>query len=184
MRCDLGSVDNPSDPPCVRCRRESKDCYFSSTRRKKKGTGEEEYGSDTGDETIYEVKTGRKRFRQSSGDPAYEQFEEQPRTPGGSVGQKAPLRRPEGQRPVQYAEEDHKISEQTVGLLQASEVHGGHDALKLLAEATSVLGKRKLSKETGSRPSINGVSPASLPAIGSPIIDKVNGSYTAGPMSM
>ena len=36
VRCDLGSVDNPHDPPCVRCRRESKDCYFSATRRKRK----------------------------------------------------------------------------------------------------------------------------------------------------
>ncbi|PSR94215.1 hypothetical protein BD289DRAFT_338620, partial [Coniella lustricola] len=36
VRCDLGSVDNPHDPPCVRCRRESKECYFSATRRKRK----------------------------------------------------------------------------------------------------------------------------------------------------
>ena len=44
MRCDLGPVDKPNDPPCVRCRRESKDCYFSATRRKRKaddGEGEE-----------------------------------------------------------------------------------------------------------------------------------------------
>ncbi|KFY10034.1 hypothetical protein V492_05240 [Pseudogymnoascus sp. VKM F-4246] len=36
VKCDLGSVDNPNAPPCVRCRRESKDCYFSVTRRKQR----------------------------------------------------------------------------------------------------------------------------------------------------
>ncbi|PGH03407.1 hypothetical protein AJ79_07373 [Helicocarpus griseus UAMH5409] len=36
VRCDLGSVDNPRPPPCVRCRRESKRCEFSATRRKRK----------------------------------------------------------------------------------------------------------------------------------------------------
>ena len=36
VKCDLGSVDNPGDPPCVRCRRESKECFFSATRRKRK----------------------------------------------------------------------------------------------------------------------------------------------------
>ena len=185
VRCDLGSVDNPHDPPCVRCRREAKECFFSSTRRKpKKNASGDEYGSDTGDE-VFEIKSGRKRLRASSGGPGYEvEAHEEPRTPGGSVGQTQPLRRPTGSKPVQYAEEDQKASEQTVGLLQAAEVHGGHDALKLLYEAAAVQGHRKLSKETGSRPSINGISPASLPAIGSPIVDKANGSYTAGPMSM
>ena len=34
VKCDLGSVNDPIDPPCVRCRRESKECYFSATKRK------------------------------------------------------------------------------------------------------------------------------------------------------
>ncbi|KAJ6262373.1 Transcriptional activator [Drechslerella dactyloides] len=38
VRCDLGSVEAPSSPPCVRCRRESKECFFSATRRR--GPGE------------------------------------------------------------------------------------------------------------------------------------------------
>lgn len=32
----LQGVDNPRPPPCVRCRRESKRCEFSATRRKRK----------------------------------------------------------------------------------------------------------------------------------------------------
>ncbi|MCJ1462554.1 hypothetical protein MMC07_001156 [Pseudocyphellaria aurata] len=40
VRCDLGPVDDPHEPPCVRCRRESKDCYFSATRRKRRADGD------------------------------------------------------------------------------------------------------------------------------------------------
>ncbi|KAN0095784.1 hypothetical protein V8E51_016495 [Hyaloscypha variabilis] len=35
VRCLLGSVDQPQDPPCGRCKRENKECVFSSTRRKR-----------------------------------------------------------------------------------------------------------------------------------------------------
>ncbi|OJJ77193.1 hypothetical protein ASPBRDRAFT_190523 [Aspergillus brasiliensis CBS 101740] len=42
VKCDLGSVDNPRPPPCVRCRRESKRCEFSATRRKRKPSEVEE----------------------------------------------------------------------------------------------------------------------------------------------
>ena len=118
MRCDLGSVDNPHDPPCVRCRRESKECYFSATRRKRKpaddGEGEYEDGADE-----YEIRNGRKRLRGSSDDtsparagrqPSVSSFPlappstytsplpttlpQQPLTPGGSIGCSQPLRRP------------------------------------------------------------------------------------------
>ncbi|RAH65768.1 Zn(II)2Cys6 transcription factor domain-containing protein [Aspergillus aculeatinus CBS 121060] len=42
VKCDLGSVDNPRPPPCVRCRRESKRCEFSATRRKRKPSDADE----------------------------------------------------------------------------------------------------------------------------------------------
>ncbi|KAL2011386.1 hypothetical protein VTN00DRAFT_4104 [Thermoascus crustaceus] len=42
VKCDLGSVDNPRPPPCVRCRRESKRCEFSATRRKRKASDTDE----------------------------------------------------------------------------------------------------------------------------------------------
>jgi len=34
----ISGVDNPRPPPCVRCRRESKRCEFSATRRKRKAS--------------------------------------------------------------------------------------------------------------------------------------------------
>lgn len=172
----------------MRCRRESKQCYFSATRRKKKRPGEDisENQSDTGDDVPYEIKGGRKKLRTSS-NPNGELYEEDdaPRTPGGSIGRTQPLHRPTSAKQMQYGEEDHKAAEQTVGLLQAAEVHGGHDALKLLYEAATVQG-RKASKESGVRPSINGISPASMPsgAAASPLVDKVANSYNAGPMAM
>ena len=44
VRCDLGSVDEPGDPPCQRCRREKKECVFSETRRKRKADDENGFG--------------------------------------------------------------------------------------------------------------------------------------------
>lgn len=32
VKCDLGPVDNPHDPPCARCKRELKKCIFSSNK--------------------------------------------------------------------------------------------------------------------------------------------------------
>ena len=189
VRCDLGSVDNPHDPPCVRCRRESKHCYFSATRRKKKNAGDNDAISDT-EEPVYEIKAGRKRIPtySSPGPETYEvedKGDDVPRTPGGSIGRPQPLRRPAGTKEVQYDQEDHLKAEETAGLLRAAEVHGGHDALKLLYEAATVHGARKSSKETGTRPSLNGVSPATITSGASPIMDKANGiSYNTGPMAM
>ncbi len=57
MRCDLGPVDNPTEPPCARCRREGKDCHFSATRRKR--TGDEDSDSLAHDD--YTARNGRKR---------------------------------------------------------------------------------------------------------------------------
>ncbi|WEW61126.1 zinc finger transcriptional activator [Emydomyces testavorans] len=45
VKCDLGSVDNPRPPPCVRCRRESKRCEFSATRRKRKVSDDDDKSS-------------------------------------------------------------------------------------------------------------------------------------------
>ncbi|KAK9473137.1 uncharacterized protein V1510DRAFT_447973 [Dipodascopsis tothii] len=33
VKCDLGSLDNPSDPPCARCKREGRRCEFLPSRR-------------------------------------------------------------------------------------------------------------------------------------------------------
>lgn len=35
MRCELGSADHPSQPPCARCCRERKKCFFAASRIRK-----------------------------------------------------------------------------------------------------------------------------------------------------
>ena len=41
VKCDLGPVDNPHEPPCARCRRERVPCEFAKQRKKEKGASEE-----------------------------------------------------------------------------------------------------------------------------------------------
>ena len=57
-------MDEPHEPPCVRCRRESKHCHFTSTRRKRKAEGEE---SEPGDHDSaldeYTANNRRKSFK-------------------------------------------------------------------------------------------------------------------------
>ena len=185
VRCDLGPVDNPHDPPCSRCRREAKECFFSAVRRKKKNGEDESDGEQDVVDGLegYEIKGGRKRLRPFEGDDDQDRLHEsleRPRTPGGSIGRLQPLRRPAASRPMQFEPVDPKTSEQTVNLLQSTEVHGGHDALKLLYEAAAVH-QRSGSRESGQRPRLNGASPSSGPAVASPIADKVRSSYSTGP---
>ncbi len=69
VRCDLGPVDDPHEPPCVRCRRESKECYFSATRRKRKaedGDGLTERGDDIDDDYAERNSRRRSSFNQTS----------------------------------------------------------------------------------------------------------------------
>ncbi|KAH6976127.1 hypothetical protein BKA56DRAFT_488934 [Ilyonectria sp. MPI-CAGE-AT-0026] len=141
VRCDLGSVDNPHDPPCVRCRRESKECFFSATRRKRKTDDGE--GSDVDE---YIVRNGRKRV-QTSGSPQpfidRRAYSNVPLTPGGSAGRNQPLRRPDGSR----ADGDSDFgtdgdANQTLENLEAQtvmrrSVFGPHDALDLLYKAAT-----------------------------------------------
>ena len=163
VKCDLGSVDNPGDPPCVRCRRESKECFFSATRRKRKAEdGKEESldGYDIGDDYI--VRNGRKMvhgsppasIRQGSmgapmsarADPRYADapvVPGPPLTPGGSIGRTQPLRRP-GHGPEQHQsygghsdEANTRMENLEAQEVMRREVYGPHDALDLLYKAAT-----------------------------------------------
>lgn len=152
VRCDLGSVDNPHDPPCVRCRRESKECYFSATRRKRKN----EDGED--DEDEYIVRNGRKRPHTEASPPPQldrRMYSDVPLTPGGSVGRPQPLRRPgpgehtrsDSRSSIGGATRDRSTTEFSADApntplenyeartVMRKEVYGPHDALDLLYKA-------------------------------------------------
>ncbi|RDW94672.1 hypothetical protein BP5796_00435 [Coleophoma crateriformis] len=172
VKCDLGSVDNPGDPPCVRCRRESKDCFFSATRRKRKtdegGEGSLD-GYEFGDDYI--TRNGRKNVpgsmspnnapgRQSSmsaptvarsaaqyADNTPARGLEPPLTPGGSIGRREPLRRPNqaspdntGGRPRQDRPSDEsstQLENFEAQQVMRQGVFGPHDALDLLYKAAT-----------------------------------------------
>ncbi|KAM0250662.1 hypothetical protein ACHAQJ_008539 [Trichoderma viride] len=145
VRCDLGSVDNPHDPPCVRCRRESKECYFSATRRKRK-TDEDDSDADE-----YVIRNGRKKLHAADSPPFARldkrQYSDTPLTPGGSLGRNQPLRRPDGSRDDGRGNDDGEFdgdgdSNQTLENLEAQTVmrrgvYGPHDALDLLYKAAT-----------------------------------------------
>ena len=149
VRCDLGSVDDPHEPPCVRCRRESKECFFSATRRKRKT--EDGEGSDVDE---YTVRNGRKRFQPDDAPPAIRiehrsYTAETPLTPGGSHGRSQPLRRPDGSIRSNSEREprDEEMQEEGDGNAQLENLeaqsvmrrgmYGPHDALDLLYKAAT-----------------------------------------------
>ncbi|TEY76078.1 hypothetical protein BOTCAL_0061g00380 [Botryotinia calthae] len=157
VRCDLGSVDNPSDPPCVRCRRESKECFFSATRRKRKADGSRENSVEDEYTDDYVTRNGRKMdsgsppatFRQNSmGAPpsarsARNAFADSarvdpgpPLTPGGSIGRTQPLRRPQSES-RQQEERDQNVENPEAQEVMRQEVYGPHDALDLLYKAAT-----------------------------------------------
>lgn len=151
VRCDLGSVDNPHDPPCVRCRRESKDCYFSATRRKRKTDDEDER------EDEYIVRNGRKRLQHGDTPPVERRaFTDTPLTPGGSLGRPQPLRRPgpgehtrsdtrssisasRGPSAAEFPadEPNTPLENYEARTVMRKELYGPHDALDLLYKAAT-----------------------------------------------
>lgn len=114
-------------------------------------------------------------------------YEEPPRTPGGSIGRQQPLRRPTAPKQIVYGEEDVKAAHNTAAILQQAEVHGGHDALKVLYQA-AVHGRSDSTTSSGVRPTFPpGITSGSLPPITSPGPGVINraasfSSYNNGPM--
>ncbi|KAK3357291.1 hypothetical protein B0T25DRAFT_452221 [Lasiosphaeria hispida] len=154
VRCDLGSVDDPHDPPCVRCRRECKECYFSATRRKRKNEETEDSIEDV-EQDDYILRNGRKQLRTGESPTvpsAFDRrlFSEIPLTPGGSQGRTQPLRRPgdtpksEGPRSSTGGGGEFGVGEPNTPLenfeartVMRREVYGPHDALDLLYKAAT-----------------------------------------------
>jgi hypothetical protein len=146
VRCDLGSVDDPHEPPCVRCRRESKECYFSATRRKRKV---DEGPLDDAEQDDYILRNARKQLRGGSPPPSLDRrlYSDVPLTPGGSHGRSQPLRRP-GDAPKSArsnsttgefgnGEPNTPLENLEARTVMRREVYGPHDALDLLYKAAT-----------------------------------------------
>ena len=154
MRCDLGPVDEPHDPPCVRCRREAKECYFSATRRKRKADSED--GQSAGDGPIEEEQPAhlaRKKDSRSSGSYNRQPLPHGLQSPNsGSLPAASPLEaydlRREGFRghDGSYATDralgktedgqDQEVSNETAAALFQSPINVPGDALHLLLKAS------------------------------------------------
>ncbi|EFX03292.1 c6 zinc finger domain containing protein [Grosmannia clavigera kw1407] len=154
VRCDLGSVDNPHDPPCVRCRRESKECYFSATRRKRKTDDDDDDNSNSNinrvDGSDYVIRNGRRKLHadETTGLPISRVlYNEVPLTPTSAGMSSQPLRRPTPdaraiasrkgmtaeRRSVPAADESNTPLENLEARsVMRREVYGHHDALDLL----------------------------------------------------
>ncbi len=83
----------------MRCRRESKECYFSATRRKRKTEdgNTSSVDADGDGEDDYMARNGRKRPRPGADSPPAidrKLFSDVPLTPGGGAARSQPLRRP------------------------------------------------------------------------------------------
>ncbi|KAI8628561.1 hypothetical protein F5Y19DRAFT_464943 [Xylariaceae sp. FL1651] len=148
VRCDLGSVDNPHDPPCMRCRRESKECYFSATRRKRKNDDDVDELQDE-----YIIRNGRKRHYLDDTPPIAAEdkrsFNPVPLTPGSSGSRNQPLRRPNtlhddiadapGRSSYTESTEDSnaQMENPEAQNVMRKGVYGPHDALDLLYKAAT-----------------------------------------------
>ncbi|PNS18924.1 hypothetical protein CAC42_6019 [Sphaceloma murrayae] len=191
VRCNLGPVDNPHDPPCDRCRRESKECFFSATRRKKRPA---DSGADEIDPDEIEVRAGRKRLKDDSEEAeivtrGYSAF---PLTPGGPIRTPGPgLHRPSfttstshhSQPSARDDHDDEQLTMQTAAILQNAEVHSGHDALNVLLEAATH--HRAGSASTGSRPNdvLQGRSPHELSTVSPVLARRLTNNGMPPPMS-
>lgn len=161
VKCDLGPVDNPNNPPCARCRRETKDCYFSPTRRKRKVS--DNVGEDSPEEEEVEIRNGRKRQRVSLSEAdafprnsgiGYLGSDVPPITPGGSLGRSRPLPRPsQATRRTPFEDESERIIDKdTTARLQKSELYNTNDTMNMLSEiteASAAIKRRRTLSESG-----------------------------------
>ena len=174
VRCDLGSVDNPNDPPCVRCRRESKECFFSATRRKRKtDDGSADSLADL-DQDDYIARNGRKRLNTAgvSPTPTFDRslYSDVPLTPGGGPGRPQPVQRPADQNPnipppssaagfrrgtseFDDAEPNQPLENLEARQVMRKGVYGPHDALDLLYKAATDKSVSGYARPSSSGPS-------------------------------
>lgn len=149
VKCNLGHPDNP-EPPCARCKRESKHCYFSNTRRKNFKNAE----SSVVEEEARPVKRQKTGNLPSTLPDATGSVPPRPRTPGGSESLAQPLRPREQGGLVGDMEDDAAVTEDTAEVLQKTEIHHGPDALGLLSTVALAAhgGYRGRTQSSGSLP--------------------------------
>ena len=140
VRCDLGPVDDPHDPPCVRCRRESKECFFSATRRKRRIDGDDEEHGDEDSEVAAHL--ARRKSARIQGSP--QEGSLPPQSPLDPYGQAQNAPYPRSQQYVQSphgshmdASQDQEVTNEAAAALFQSPINTPGDALHLLLKASN-----------------------------------------------
>lgn len=113
IKCDLGDLANPSEPPCARCRREGRQCEFSVSRRG--GTGNIKAGK--------QKQNAKEDTRSSSAEPLgakRAEFKESNTEASSSL---------------------NKTTENEDNAIAGQELHTTSDALDLLANAARIYPK-------------------------------------------
>ena len=151
-------MDNPHDPPCVRCRREKKDCFFSETRRKRKADDDGGRGTDELDEEYVARNRRSQTARHGSftdGDAGLQAAGRAPQvyvnySDGSSVedqnnrnGEVSSYSRPSRPSPSDQASntpDGQEVTNETAAALFQSPIQTPGDALYLLFEAAGRAG--------------------------------------------
>ena len=151
VRCDLGPVDAPHDPPCVRCRRESKECFFSATRRKRKTDGdEEEHGEEDTEVAAHLARRKSARIQGSPPDGYAHSQNSRHSLDTGSLPPRSPLdpyshtQNESYTRSQQFApsphmdvSQDQEVTNEAAAALFQSPINTPGDALHLLLKASN-----------------------------------------------
>ena len=135
-------MDEPHDPPCVRCRREKKDCFFTETRRKRKA-------EDEGDGDDLRIGRSSENFparnpgaqgEHGSHDATHDNIYPAPTlAPAGKAyGGQDSLRLPGGRK--EKTPGGREVTNETAAALFQSPINNPGDALYLLVDAVARTG--------------------------------------------
>lgn len=159
-------MDSPHDPPCVRCRRESKECYFSATRRKRRKDGldgdepaSDEYAAHNRRRKLFQgqtpstapyARTGRAHdlTQGIARSPSPSSPEQSHNWSGREGSQQGDLYTDSNIQARGATPGDQEVTNETAAALFQSPINGPADALHMLLEASGRTGD--LQRQTSS----------------------------------
>ena len=152
----MGPVDDPHEPPCVRCRRESKECHFSATRRKRKSNSGEDAAAVEDEYTLRNHRKKIPRIPDPLDAPQTRVWHSQtsaasrsssPASPTGAYGWDGQERAhqprtyvPETEQDLAITPGEQEVTNETAAALFQSPINNPGDALHLLLEASGRTG--------------------------------------------
>ncbi|CCD26332.1 Aro80p NDAI_0H01580 [Naumovozyma dairenensis CBS 421] len=176
VKCDMGPLENPHDPPCARCRREGKTCVFLTTKGRKADLGTSKIPSTTPTLKPNSGNSVSKKRLDSSTDLVNEVPVKIPKTsPSNPI---SPTKWKIGLTSMQNSLEFLAKAAGNVGFLSAPSAHSAREELNsaVVPKATSLPQEESLMNMTSSLHSdLLNISPiGKLQHKSLPLIDKLN----------